>query len=166
MKLYRICGYGSGRSALVVRLVEEFVFRGVKVAVLKHAHKPFDMDKQGSDTWNLRQSGCAQTLIANKERWGLLCETPGGAEPDPVALARHLAPCDLVLAVGFDHAPLPGLEVRRAENTDEPLYLRDGRILALVADGSLLPEARLVFAPDSIEDIAAHILEAATPLPS
>lgn len=166
MKLYRICGYGSGRSALVIRLVEDFVFRGVRVAVLKHAHKPFDMDKQGSDTWNLRQSGCAQTLIAHNDRWGLLCDTPGGAEPDPVTLARHLAPCDLALVVGFDHAPLPGLEVRRAENTDAPLYLQDHRILAVVADGGPLPQDRQVFAPDSIEAIASHILEAAAPLPS
>ncbi|MBU0621814.1 MAG: molybdopterin-guanine dinucleotide biosynthesis protein B [Gammaproteobacteria bacterium] len=166
MKLYRICGYGSGRSALVVRLVEEFVFRGLKVAVLKHAHKPFDMDKQGSDTWNLRQSGCGQTLIANKERWGLLCETPGGHEPDPVALARHLAPCDLVLAVGFDHAALPGLEVRRADNSDEPLYLRDQRIDAVVSDGEALPDMIAGFSHDGIEAIASHILGAAMPLSS
>lgn len=60
MRIYRICGYGSGRSALVIKLVEEFAFRGIGAAVIKHAHKPFDMDKQGSDTWN----PCAQADAA------------------------------------------------------------------------------------------------------
>ena len=161
MKIYRVCGYGSGRSALIIKLVEEFTYRGLQVAVVKHAHKPFDMDKQGSDTWNLRQSGCRQTLIANRERWGLMCETPSGVEPDPITLAGHLAPCDLVLAVGFDNAPLPGLEVRRAESIDEPLYRRDAKIDAVVVDGPPVLDISRCFAHDRIEEIATHILNQA-----
>ncbi len=164
MKIYRICGYGSGRSALVVKLVEEYSYRQIKVAVIKHAHKPFDMDKEGSDTWNLRQSGCPQTLIAHRERWGLLCETPGGAVPDPLLLARHLAPCDLVLAVGFDEAPLPGLEVRRADDPAEPLYRRDRHIHAAVVDGIPVSGVRFCFLHDQVEDIATHILQHAEEL--
>lgn len=159
MKIYRICGYGSGRSALVVKLVREYSFRQIQVAVIKHAHKPFDMDKEGSDTWNLRQSGCPQTLIAHRDRWGLLCETPGGGEPDPLLLARKLAPCDLVLAVGFDEASLHGLEVRRADDTAEPLYRRDAQIHTLVVDGTPVAEVPFCFSHDSIEQIATHILQ-------
>jgi len=162
--MYRICGYGSGRSMLVTRLVEEFSFRCVTTAVIKHAHKPFDMDKQGSDTWNLRQSGCPQTLIAHRDRWGLLCETPGGNDPDPLSLSRHLAPCDLVLAVGFDGAPIPGLEVRRADDLAEPLYGRDALIHAVVADGAPVTDVPFCFAHDSIEAIADHILAQAVPI--
>lgn len=158
VKIYRICGYGSGRSALVVELVKEFSFRRINVAVIKHAHKPFDMDKEGSDSWNLRQSGCQQTLVANRDRWGLMCETTGGQDPEPVALARHLAPCDLVLAVGFDNSPLPGLEVRRAVNTDAPLYLSDAQIVAVVTDGTAKSDLPHWFSHDRIEDIASHIL--------
>lgn len=158
MRIFRICGYGSGRSALVLRLVEEFAFRRIGTAVIKHAHKPFDMDKLGSDTWNLRQRGCPQTLIAHRDRWGLLCETPEGKEPDPLLLACHLAPCDMVLAVGFDTAPLPGLEVRRADDPGEPLYRRDTLIRAVVVDGEPAADAPFCFAHDSIEAIAEHIL--------
>lgn len=165
MKIYRICGYGSGRSELVVKMVEEFAFRGIRTAVIKHAHKPFDLDKPGSDTSNLRASGCPQTLIAHRERWGLLCETPGGGEPDPIALARHLAPCDLVLAVGFDEAPLTGLEVRRGDDGGAPLYRRDTRLHAVVMDGAAEAEAPFCFDRDQIEAIAMHILEHAETLP-
>lgn len=165
MRIYRICGYGSGRSALVIKLVEEFAFRGIGTAVVKHAHKPFDMDKQGSDTSNLRASGCRQTLIAHRERWGLLCETPDAAQPDPVALARHLAPCDLVLAVGFDDAPLPGLEVLRADNPGTPLHPRDALLDTLVTDWQPGTAARYCFAHDRIEAIADHILQHAKDLP-
>lgn len=165
MKVFRICGYGSGRSALVAALVEEFDFRRLSVAVVKYAHKPFDMDKEGSDTHNLRQRGCRQTLIANRERWGLLCETPDCPEPDPILLARHLASCELVLAVGFDDAPLPGLEVIRADSKSEPLYRRDAQIRAVVTDGACPPEAACCFAHADIENIATHILAQAVALP-
>lgn len=161
MKIFRICGYGSGRSILVTRLVEEFSFRRFEIAVIKHAHKPFDMDREGSDTFNLRQSGSRQTLIANRDRWGLLCETPERPEPDPILLSRHLAKCDLVLAVGFDNAPLPGLEVTRADNQDEPLYKRDALIRTVVIDGASPPGVPYIFSHGDIENIATHIMEQA-----
>lgn len=159
MKIFRICGYGGGRSALVSRLAEELSFRQVVVAAIKYAHKPFDMDKPGSETWNLRQSGCRQTLIANRDRWGLLCETPELPEPDPILLAEHLAECDLVLAIGFDNAPLPGLEVMRADNPAEPLSKRDPHIRAVVTDGVPPADVPFSFAHTDIENIATHILE-------
>ncbi len=164
MKMFRICGYGGGRGTLVSRLAEELSFRKIGIAAVKYAHKPFDMDKPGSETWNLRQSGCRQTLIANRDRWGLLCETPGQPEPDPVLLTAHLAECDLVLAIGFDNAPLPGLEVMRAGNPAEPLYRRDPHIRTVVTDGAAPPGVPFVFAHGDIEKIATHILDHAVPL--
>ncbi|WP_435628206.1 molybdopterin-guanine dinucleotide biosynthesis protein B [Candidatus Ferrigenium straubiae] len=165
MKIFRICGYGGGRGELVARLAEEFSFRQVGIAAVKYAHKPFDMDKPGSETSNLRQGGCRQTLIANRDRWGLLCETPDQTDPDPVLLAGHLAECDLVLAIGFDNAPLPGLEVMRADNPGEPLCRRDPHIQAVVIDGVPPPGVPYSFAHTDIENIATHILERAVLLP-
>lgn len=167
MKMFRICGYSSGRSALVSKLVEELSFRQIEIAVIKHAHKPFDMDKEGSDTYRLRQIGCRQTLIASRDRWGLLCETPAQPEPDPFLLAGHLAECDLVLAVGFDNIPLPGLEVVRADSPAEPLHKRDTHIQTVVIDAVLpsLPSGILFsFTHGDIEDIAIHILDQAVSL--
>jgi len=157
--------YGGGRSALVSKLVEELSFRQIGVAVVKYAHKPFDMDKPGSETWNLRQSGCRQTLIANRDRWGLLCETPGQPEPDPILLAGHLAECDLVLAIGFDNVPLPGLEVLRADNSAEPLCKRDPHIQTVISDGVPPPDMLFSFTHADIENIATHILDRAILLP-
>ncbi len=166
MKMFRICGYGGGRGALVSRLVDEFAFRQVGIAVIKYAHKPFDVDREGSDTYNLRQRGCQQTLIANRDRWALMCETPARQEPSPVLLAAHLSECDLVLAVGFDGVPLPGLEVTRADNAAEPLYKRDTHIQTVVTDGVPPADVLFAFTHNCIEAIATHILEQAILLPS
>ena len=164
MKMYRVCGYGSGRGEFVSRLAGELSFRQIEFATIKYAHKPFDLDKPGSETSNLRQSGCSQTLIANRDRWGLMCETPGQPEPDPVELAKHLSDCDLVLAIGFDHAPLPGLEVIRADNSTEPLYRRDPLIRTVVVDGALPEDVPFCFSYADIENIASHILDQAEPI--
>ena len=164
MKMYRVCGYGSGRGEFVSRLAGELSFRQIEFAAIKYAHKPFDLDKQGSETSNLRQSGCRQTLIANRDRWGLMCETPGESEPDPIKLAEHLAECDLVLAIGFDSAPLPGLEVIRADNSTEPLYRRDPLIRTVVIDGDLPADVPFSFSYSDTENIVSHILDQAEPI--
>lgn len=165
MKMFRICGYGGGRGVLVSRLAGEFSFRKIAIAAVKYAHKPFDMDKPGSETWSLRQGGCRQTLIATRERWGLLCETPDQPEPDPILLAGHLAECDLVLAIGFDNVPLPGLEVLRADNSAEPLCKRDPHIQTVISDGVPPPDMLFSFTHADIENIATHILDLAILLP-
>ena len=94
-----------------------------------------------------------------------MCETPDNPEPDPVLLAGRLAKCDLVLAVGFDNLPLPGIEVMRADNPVEPLYKRDMHIQAVVTDGVPPSGMLFSFAHDDIENIAAHILDRAILLP-
>ena len=118
-----------------------------------------------SDTWNLRQHGCQQTLIANRQRWGLLCETPDLQEPDPIALASHLVACDLVLAVGFDHTPLPGLETLRADNPMQPLYSRDVLLQTVVSNDAGFADVQFRFLHNAIEELADHILIHAVAIP-
>jgi molybdopterin-guanine dinucleotide biosynthesis protein B len=134
MKIFGIAGYsGSGKTTLIERMLPLLTARGLKVAVIKHTHHDFDLDRPGKDSWRAREAGAAAVLLASDHRTALLTEhrdTPPRLED----LLDQLPPCDLVLVEGYKREPIPKLEVHRAE-TDKPwLFPGDANILAVASD--------------------------------
>ncbi|MGJ7457377.1 molybdopterin-guanine dinucleotide biosynthesis protein B [Halomonas sp. RA08-2] len=135
---------GTGKTTLLEALLPRLAERGLRVAVIKHAHHTFDVDQPGKDSHRLRQAGAAPMLVASRTRMAMMMETPDQQEPDLadlVALVATQRP-DLVLVEGFKAWPLPKLELHRpalgkplrvaqdpwvkAVASDEPLVLPDG----------------------------------------
>ncbi|WP_458525927.1 molybdopterin-guanine dinucleotide biosynthesis protein B [Onishia taeanensis] len=106
---------GTGKTTLLEALLPRLAERGIRAAVIKHAHHQFDIDQPGKDSHRLREAGAAPMLIASRSRTALMMNTPGQGEPDLAALieqVRPLAP-DLVLIEGFKAWPVPKLELHR-----------------------------------------------------
>jgi hypothetical protein len=59
---------GVGKTTLIEQLIGELKGRGQRVSVIKHAHKTFDIDHPGKDTWRHRQAGAFEVLIASGHR--------------------------------------------------------------------------------------------------
>jgi molybdopterin-guanine dinucleotide biosynthesis protein B len=134
MKTIGFIGYSNtGKTTLIEKLLPLFNARGLRVAALKHAHHGFDMDRPGKDSYRYREAGARQVLIATGRRWALLTETP---QPVPLEdLLDELAPCDLVIVEGFrSEGTFPRIEVRRATNTEPPLFPHDPNVIAVAAD--------------------------------
>ncbi|WP_438767185.1 molybdopterin-guanine dinucleotide biosynthesis protein B [Kushneria sp. TE3] len=106
---------GTGKTTLLEALLPALRARGLKVAVIKHAHHDFDVDVPGKDSHRLRMAGATPMLVASGKRFALMMETPGQEEPClPTLLDQvlKLSP-DLVLIEGFKQWPLPKLELYR-----------------------------------------------------
>ncbi len=143
MKVMGIAGWrGSGKTALVARLLPALVERGLAVSTVKHAHHGFDIDQPGKDSWVHRASGAAEVMISSSRRWVLMHELSGAPEPDLNALLTRMTPVDLVLVEGFKHGGHDKIEVRRAGAADgkPPLYPGDPRVVAVAADHAI-PDA-------------------------
>lgn len=135
MKVFGLAGWsGSGKTTLATKLIPALVERGVSVSTIKHAHHSFDVDRPGKDSYEHRQAGATEVMITSGERWALMRELRGAAEPRTDDLLERMSPVDLVLIEGFKREPHDKLEVFRAERGRRPLCHEDPRIVAVATD--------------------------------
>src|SRR5215467_13179209 len=115
MRIIGLAGWsGSGKTTLLAKVIPRIVARGLKVSTLKHAHHGFDVDQPGKDSHTHRMAGASEVLVSSANRWALVRELRGEAEPTLPELLAKLAPVDLVIVEGFKRGTHPKLEVFRA----------------------------------------------------
>jgi molybdopterin-guanine dinucleotide biosynthesis protein B len=138
MKIFGIAGRsGMGKTTLLERLVPVIASRGLVVSLIKHSHKAIDIDRPGKDSYRLRESGCKEVLLLGNDRWALMHELRGAAEPPLDYLVDRMQPCDLVLIEGFKDGGFPKLEVWRAEAGKPTLWPDWPGIVAIASEGRL-----------------------------
>lgn len=158
MKIFGITGWkNSGKTTLIAALVREFTSRGIRVSTIKHAHHGFDLDRPGKDSFQHREAGAQEVLIAASGRWALLHELRGAVEPTLGELVTRMSPVDLVLVEGFKNEAHPKLEVRRSGIEGPLLAQTDASIAAIATDARLAAQPHPQFAPDDIAGIADFI---------
>jgi len=155
---------GSGKTTLITRMLPALRAEGLRVAVLKHAHCGFDMDRPGKDSYRVREAGAAEVLIASRSRWAHLGELAEGLEEPPFRelLARFdPARVDLVLAEGFAREYYPKIEVYRPALGEAPrCWPDDPMVIAVATDSPVVvapPVRRLEL--DAPAEVAAFVLE-------
>ncbi len=144
----------SGKTTLAVRLIAEFVARGMRVASVKHAHHAFQLDDGATDSARHRQAGAAQVAIVSRQRLAVLTELHGLPEPPFDEVIAMLAPADLIIVEGYKRAPIAKIEVRRAGSASGgSLAPADPDIIAIATD---TPDAHASALPVFyLDDIAA-----------
>ncbi|MCO7230041.1 molybdopterin-guanine dinucleotide biosynthesis protein B [Halomonas sp. CnH100-B] len=127
---------GTGKTTLLEKLLPKLREQGLSVAVIKHAHHQFDVDRPGKDSYKLRSAGAAPMLIASRQRFALMQETPGQEEPDLAYLLTLMAPHapDLVIVEGFKAWPIPKLVLYR-DGIGDPAILSDPWAQAVALSG-------------------------------
>jgi molybdopterin-guanine dinucleotide biosynthesis protein B len=154
---------GTGKTTLLTKLIPLLKARGLRVALIKHAHHSFDIDQPGKDSYELRKAGAVQVVVASRHRIACIKETPSRSlEPQlgdamPWIDAREL---DLVLVEGFKHEPFPKIELYRPDLGKPMIHATDPEVIAVASDAPFAP-ARAVARLDlnAPEAIAAFILQ-------
>jgi molybdopterin-guanine dinucleotide biosynthesis protein B len=135
MRVFGFAGWsGSGKTTVIEQVIPRLVERGLRVALIKHAHHAFDIDQPGKDSWRHRQAGCTEVLITSGRRWALMHELRGGAELTLDESLARLSPCDIALIEGYKSAPIPKLEVWRPALGKPLLHPDDPAIVAIATD--------------------------------
>ncbi|HXU41982.1 MAG TPA: molybdopterin-guanine dinucleotide biosynthesis protein B [Burkholderiales bacterium] len=138
MKIFGFAGWsGSGKTTLIEKLIPRLVARGLRVSLIKHAHHTFDVDQPGKDSYRHRHAGASEILVTSSRRWVLMHELRGSPEPSFEEQIRRLSPCDVLFVEGFKFAPIPKLEVWRAETGEPLLHPKDPHIVAVASDAKV-----------------------------
>ena len=136
-----ICAFsGTGKTTLLTKILPMLRKRGVRVAVIKHAHHTFDLDYPGKDSYELRKAGATQMLVASRQRLAVIREyEPERAEPllDDALAAIDASLTDLVLIEGFKRESFPKIELHRPSLGKPLMCTRDSTIIAVASDAPL-----------------------------
>lgn len=165
MRIFGLAGWsGAGKTTLIRLLIPELVGRGLSVSTIKHAHHDFDVDQPGKDSWEHRQAGARQVLVASRIRWALMSELRDAPEPELAELLARLDRVDLVLVEGYKRDAHPKLEVWRAANGKPPIFPDDPTVVGLATDAAPAGVTLPVLDLDDIGAIARFVTERAVAL--
>jgi len=168
LPLIGFVGYsGSGKTTLLKKIIAIMSDKGIRIGLVKHAHHHFDIDLPGKDSYELRQAGASQVLVASTTREALIIEKKPSSQqasektnPMLFELLTRLdtEKLDLIFVEGFKHEQFDKIEVSREANKKPFLYDKDQDIMALVTDRILENKPSIpVLSLNKTNDIIAFI---------
>lgn len=136
--LLGFCAYsGTGKTALLEKLIPLLKKRRLRLALLKHAHHDFDIDQPGKDSYTLRKAGADQVLIASRRRVAFIREQAETSREPRLADVLHCLDTrtlDLILVEGFKGEPIPKIELHRPSLTKPMIHASDPHVIAVASD--------------------------------
>ena len=134
--IVRIVGQsGSGKTAVIEKLVAELKTRGYKVATIKHSDRGFDIDQPGKDSWRHAQAGSDAVIISSPDKVTITRKVDN--DLSPIELSRFIGlDFDIIITEGFKNDRGPKIEVYRKEVSSD-LISDPEELMAIATDESL-----------------------------
>lgn len=150
--------HDSGKTRVVVALVQRLVELGYRVGTVKHSPDLSEIDVPGADSARHREAGAARTLLCGETTSALFFAS---GETDDLArdLDSLFVGCDLVLVEGYKHGPWPKIEVfRRGRDLRREPLAGEIDVLAVVTDEHVaLPDGVRRFGSREIERLTDFV---------
>lgn len=139
----------SGKTGLIIKLINEFIAEDYSVAAIKHDGHEYVMDHEGTDTECFRRAGAVCSAIFSDTQYSI-----NRAEgTDIETLLSLCGDVDVVIIEGLKASPYPKVEVVRGERSRTPVCDRD-TLICLATDVVSQEEVKCpVFGMDDIHGI-------------
>lgn len=115
---------GTGKTTLIEAAIRELKKKGFRVAVIKHAHHGFEMDKPGKDTWRFAQAGSDMVLVSSPGKVAIIEQVKDELSYEE-AVARIYNNVDIILVEGFKQSSKVKVEVTGAERGNDLVKIVD-----------------------------------------
>ncbi|WP_339307826.1 molybdopterin-guanine dinucleotide biosynthesis protein B [Paenibacillus sp. FSL R5-0519] len=111
--IIQIVGYkNTGKTTLAAALIGHFSSMGLKVAAIKHdGHDHFEMDQQGTDSYQFGEAGAAAVVVMSEKRTAIM-ERKATRLKD---MLSHLSGYDWIVIEGFKDTSYPKFVMVREE---------------------------------------------------
>ena len=124
----------SGKTTVVLGVINELQSRGYRVAALKHDTHGFEVDVPGTDSYRFREAGAAVVGISSPDKYVWL-NTVGEERPLEDLVGQIREPVDLVITEGFKKQDAPKIEVSRRARSSELVSTPD-ELIGITSDQS------------------------------
>lgn len=127
---------GTGKTTLLTKVIPLLNQRGLRVALLKHAHHETSVDQPGKDSYRLREAGATTVMLSTASQRIILHSRAMPQDPDlytELAYIDHEAH-DVILVEGFKNSPIPKIALHRRELGHSLAYENDPYIIAIATD--------------------------------
>ncbi len=129
---------GTGKTTLLIQLIPLLKDKGLRVALIKHSHHNFEIDKPGKDSYRLREAGASPVMLVSSHRRAIITEFNAPIEPklDDQLKEINQSELDLILVEGFKAESFPKIELHRPSLGKPLIYPNDPDIIAIATDSS------------------------------
>lgn len=144
---------GTGKTALVEKLVTTLTARGYKVATAKGHKAPIELDQPGKDTWRHRRAGAVATFLVSGGETTAFMNRDLASEPEQIS---RLCPegVDLLLVEGWKtHEGRPKILITTTTPPED-----DKDILCVVSDTLQFGGGYLLYKRNDVEEIAKLVI--------
>ncbi len=148
----------SGKTTLILKIIEELKKRGYRASVIKHTFHHLEADPEGKDSWRFRNSGAETVLLTNDSELALFTRLDGPLSPEELAERYVEQGSHIVILEGFKSASFPKMEVIGG-SPEAPLY-ESGimNIRAVISDKKRDTDLPF-FRRDDVEGITDFIID-------
>lgn len=151
-----VCGVkNSGKTTLLVRIVEKLTQMGKKTAVIKHDGHDFTCDIPQTDSFRLKEAGAYGTAVYSKHRM-FIHKTD--TEPKLEEMIQQFPEAEIILIEGEKASTFPKIEVIRKGVSEYPASNPEGRFLIVTDREKEQYEERAVGFED-LDEIVKAILD-------
>ncbi len=135
---------GTGKTTLLTQLIPLLKNYGLRIALIKHSHHNFEIDKPGKDSYRLREAGATPVMLVSSHRRAIITEFDSILEPklDDQLKALDQSGLDLILVEGFKAEKISKIELHRPSLKKPLIFPNDNNVIAVATD-SLLSHSNL-----------------------
>ena len=131
-----VVGYSdSGKTTVLVRIIEELKKRGYRVATIKHHKGDFDMDHEGTDSFRHMKAGSETTILSSPNKFALISKVEKEKSLDE--LIDMISNVDIIITEGYKNENKEKIEVFRSANNSQRVKGIKDKLIAVISDDKI-----------------------------
>ena len=128
-----VVGYAnSGKTTVLLEIINELKSRGYRVATIKHHGGDFDIDHEGKDTYRHMQAGAVTTVLSSPKKFAIVSKVDKEKTLDE--LVEYITDVDIIITEGYKKENKPKIEVFRLANNKERVKGIEDTLIAVISD--------------------------------